>query len=143
MASHWADEHGMAFNIAKCGYLITHSASKLPVAIRPSLSLKQPSIPLVKSYKYLVVQFSNKGIDFLAQGYLLCHRVERVLRAMRWFSNTWCPRIRYNIMKSIVLPTLEYSLPLLYAQVLRDRNAPSWQLLNTADYNCLQWIAGG
>jgi len=76
MASHWADEHGMAFNIAKCGYLITHSASKLPVAIRPPLLLKQQSLPLVKSYKYLGVRFSNKGIDFLAQGYLLCHRVE-------------------------------------------------------------------
>jgi len=62
---------------------------------------------------------------------------------MRWFSNTWCPRIRYNIMKSILLPTLEYSLPLLYAQVLRDLKAPSWQLLNIAYNYCLQWIAGG
>ena len=34
-ASRWADGHGMAFNIAKCGYLITHSASKfhLPFAL--------------------------------------------------------------------------------------------------------------
>jgi len=58
----------MAFNIAKCGYLITHSASKLPVAIRTPLLLKQQSIPLVKSYKYLGVQFSTQGVDFLAQG---------------------------------------------------------------------------
>jgi len=143
MASHWADEHGMALNRAQYGYLVTHSASQLPVLIRPPLLLKQQSIPLVKSYMYLGHHFSTKGIDFLAQGYLLCHPVKPLLGAMRWFSNTWCPKIRYHIMKSILLPTLEYSLPLMYAQFLQDRKAPSWQLLNTAYNTYLQWIAGG
>ena len=33
-------------------------------------------------------------------------------------------------------------MPLLYAQLVRDRKVPSWQLLNTAYNNCQQWIAG-
>jgi len=69
--------------------------------------------------------------------------VERQLGAMRWFSNTWSPRIRLNIMKSILLPTLEYSLPLLFAQAQRSPRSPFWKQLNTAYNNCLKWIAGG
>ena len=142
-ASRWADQHGIAFNIAKCGYLITHSASKVPSIIRPSLLLNSQSIPLVQSYKYLGVMFSRLGIDFDAQGTMLAQRVERLLGGMRWFSNLWCPRIRFNIMKSILLPTLEYSLPLLFAQFQRDPKSPSWKQLNTSYNTCLKWIAGG
>ena len=142
-ASRWADQHGMAFNIGKCGYLITHSASKVPSIIRPSLLLNSQSIPLVESYKYLGVMFSRLGIDFNTQGNMLAQRAERALGGIRWFSNLWCPRIRFNIMKSILLPTLEYSLPLLFAQFQRDPKSPSWKQLNTSYNTCLKWIAGG
>ena len=86
-ASNWADQHGMTFNIPKCGYLITHSASKIPSIVRPPLFLDSQPIPVVESYKYLGVMFSTLGIDFLAQGTMLAQRVERQLGAMRWFSN--------------------------------------------------------
>ena len=142
-ASQWADGHGMAFNLAKCGYLITHSASKIPLPIRPPLLLNKQAIPFVQSYKYLGVMFSGVGIDFVAQGDMLAQRVEKQLGAMSWFSNLWCPRIRLNIMKSILLPTLEYSLPLLFAQFQRNSKSHSWKQLNTAYNNCLKWIAGG
>ena len=140
MASRWADAHGMSFNIAKCGYLRTHTAARTPMP--PNILLDKQPIPLVNSYKYLGVMFSSKGIDFEVQSTLLCERVERQLGAMRWFSSTWCPRIRFNILKSILLPTLEYSLPLLYAHFLQDSKAPSWKTMTTAYNNCLQWIAG-
>jgi len=65
-ASRWADGHGMAFNIAKCGYLITHSASKVPIAIRPPLLLNTKEIPMLQSYKYLGVRFPSIGMDFVA-----------------------------------------------------------------------------
>jgi len=133
----------MAFNIAKCGYLITHSASKAPPAIRPSLQLHNLSIPFVQFYKYLGVTFCSLGIDFVVQENILGDRVERQLGAMRWFSNTWSPRIRLNIMKSILLPTLEYSLPLLFAQAQRSPRSPFWKQPNTTYNNCLKWIAGG
>jgi len=67
-ASRWADQHGMAFNIAKCGYLITHTASKAPPAIRPSLQLHNLFIPFVQSYKYLGVTFSSLGSDLVVHG---------------------------------------------------------------------------
>ena len=142
-ASNWADQHGMTFNIPKCGYLITHSASKIPSIVRPPLFLDSQPIPVVQSYKYLGVMFSTLGIDFLAQGTMLAQRVERQLGAMRWFSNLWCPKIRFNIMKSILLPTLEYSLPLLFAEFQRHPNSSSWKQLNTSYDNCLKWITGG
>jgi len=132
----------MAFNIAKCGYLITHSASQVPIAIHPHLPLNKKEIPIVQSYKYLGVLFSSIGIDFVAQGDMLARRVERQLGAISWFSNLWCPRIRFNIMKSIPLPTLEYSLPLLFAQSQRDPKSASLKELNTAYNNCLKWITG-
>lgn len=72
----------MAFNIEKYGYLITHSASKVPIAIRPPLLLNDKAIPMVQSYKYLGVLFSSVGIDFLAQGDMLAQRVERQLGAI-------------------------------------------------------------
>ena len=112
----WSVEHGMSFNIAKCGYLITYLASKALVAIRPTLLLDSQSIPIVQSYKYLGVMFSSFGIDHLAQEEMLSQQAERHLGAILWFSNTWSPRIRLNIMKSILLPTLEYSVPLIYPQ---------------------------
>ena len=126
-ASNWADRHGMSFNILKCGYLLSHSASKIPLAICPSLRLNQESIPHVQSYKYLGVMFYRQGIDFIAQSNMLTERVERQLGALRWFSNLWCPRIQLNIMKSILFPTLEYSLPLLFAQFQRDPKSLSWK----------------
>jgi len=142
-ASHLADQHGMAFKFAKCGYLITHTASKAPPAIRPSLQLHNLSIPFVQSYKYLGVTLSSLGINFVVQGNILRDRVARQLGAMRWFSNIWSPRIRLNIMKSILLPTLEYSLPLLFVQAQRSPRSRFWNQLNTAYNNCLKWIVGG
>jgi len=86
-ASRWAHGHGIPFNIAKCGYLITHSASQVPIAIRPPLLLNKKEIPMVQSYKYLGVLFSSIGIDFVAQGDMLARRGERHLGAISRFSN--------------------------------------------------------
>ena len=141
MSSRWADQHGISFNIPKCGYLRAHTAATTPLP--PAIRLHNQDIPLVTSYKYLGVIFSSKGIDFDAQSKLLCERVERQLGAIRWFSSTWCPQIRYNILKSLLLPTLEYSLPLLYGKFIQDRKSTCWKTLNTAYNNCLLWIAGG
>jgi len=62
---------------------------------------------------------------------------------MRWYSVTWAPRIRLNIFKSILLPTLEYSLPLLYPNYQRNRKAQECIIHTNAYNNCLTWIAGG
>ena len=133
----------MTFNIPKCGYPLSHSASKVLLAIRPSLRLNQDSIPHVQSYRYLGVIFHCQGIDFIAQSNMLTERVARRLGALHWFSNLWCSRIWLNIMKSIMFPTLEYWLPLLLAQFHRYPKSPGWKQLNTAYNNCLKWITRG
>jgi len=140
-AFNWADKHGMSFNIPKCGYLLTHTAPKSMDP--PVLVLNNQPIPFVDSYRYLGVMFSSTGIDFLAQGNLLSLRVENLLSAMRWYSTTWSPRIRLNLFKTVILPSLEYSVPLLYAQLLRNRKSESWIAINNTYNNCLTWIAGG
>jgi len=101
-ASSWADKHGMSFNIPKCGYMVTNQPirSYLP----HMLTLANQHIPFVTCYKYLGVMFQSKGIDILEQGNLLSQRVASCLTAMRWFSDTWAPRIRLNIFICILLP---------------------------------------
>lgn len=47
-----------------------------------------------------------------------------------------------QIMKSILLPTLKYSLSLLFSQSQRDPKSPSWKHLNLAYNNCLKQITG-
>jgi len=136
MAARWADQHGMAFNIGKCGYLRTHTAARTPMP--HSILLNNQPIPSVSTYKYLGVMFHSKGINFEAQSTVLCERVGRQLGALRLYSSSWCPRIRFNILKSILLPTLEYSLPLLYGHFLKDRKSKAWVTMNTAYNNCLQ-----
>ena len=127
---------------SKCGYLITHSPLKAPAAIWPSLQLNGELIPVVRSYKNLGVMFPTFGIDFQVQGKMLAQKVDRHLAAMRWFSTRWSPRIRLNLMKSILLFTLEYSLLLIYHQFVRNHNTSGWKILSTAYNNCLKWIAG-
>ena len=140
-ASYWADKRGMSFNIPKCGYLLTHTAPKsmhLPVLV-----LNNQPITFVQSYRYVGVMFSSKGMNFPVQGNLLSLRVENLLSAMRWNCNTWCPRLRFNLFQRIILPSLEYSVPLLYANFLRNRKSTSWIAINNTYTNCLTWIAGG
>jgi len=131
----------MSFNIPKCGYIITNQAVSQPCPY--FLTLNGQFIPSVASYRYLEVLFKSTGIDFHDQGNLLSQRVERTLATMYWFSDTWAPRIRYNIFKRILLPTLEYSVPVLYANYLRNRKCDGWKSINTSYNNCITWIAGG
>jgi len=131
----------MFFNIPKCGYMVTNQPIR--TYILHTLTHNNYPIPHVTSYKYLGLTFACKGIDFVNQGILLCQRVESCLAGMLWFSDTGAPRIRLIIFKSILLPTLEYSLPLLYANYKRYRKAQQWITLTNANNNCLTWIAGG
>jgi len=79
-ASHWADSHGISFNIPICGYIITNPA----VSTHPpyTLTLYNQFIALVISYRYLGVLFESTGIDFHKQENLLCQHVDRSLAAM-------------------------------------------------------------
>jgi len=140
-ASSWADKHAISSNIPKCGYMVTNQP--LRTYLPHMLTLNNHPIPHVTSYQYLGVTFASKGIDFVKQGILLCERVESCLAGMRSFSDTWALRIRLNIFKSILLPTLKYSLPLLYANYKRNRKAQEWITLTNTYNNCLTWIAGG
>jgi len=134
-ASSWADLHGMAFNIPKCGYMVT--SQPIRTYLPYTLTLNNHPIPHVTSYKYLAVMFQRKGLDFLEQANVLSQRVTSCLAAMRCYSDTWAPRIRLNIFKSILLPILEYSLPLLYANYKRNRKTQEWITLTNAYNNCL------
>jgi hypothetical protein len=131
----------MSFNISKCGYLYTGTKSTVPC--NTQLLLNNQAIPKVTGYKYLGVLFGEKGIDYLEQGKLLSNRVNKLRGAISWHSDTWPPRIRYNIFKTILTPTLEYSLPLMYAYHLDHQKTPAWQLLKDSYYSCINWIAGG
>jgi len=69
-ASSWADLHGMAFNIPKCGYMVTNQP--LHTYLPHMLTLNNHPIPHVTSYQYLRVMFQPKGLDFPEQANLLC-----------------------------------------------------------------------
>jgi len=140
-ASSWADANGMSFNILKCGHLITGTPAD-NTTYSP-ISLNQQPIPHVISYKYLGVIIAEHGIDFLNQAEMLSTRMMKKINAMKWVSDTWAPRIRFNIFKVILSPTLEYSLSLLYAHHLHNLRHPSWKILERAYHAGIKWIAGG
>ena len=81
---------------------------------------------------------SRTGVDYSVQAQLLNSRVQKQINAMRWVSDTCCLRIRYNIFKAILSPTFEYSLPILFAEYLRNRNSPSWKILHTTYYDSIK-----
>ena len=140
-ADHWSQQHSMVFNIRKYGPLIaTNRILNIP---NSCLYLQDKPIPQVHSYKYLGVIISRNGVDYSAQAELLNSRVQKQINVMRLVSDTWCPRIRYNIFKVILSPTLEYSVPILFAEYLRNRNSTSWKILHATYYDSIKWIAGG
>ena len=140
-ADNWSHHHSMVFNIRKCGHLIsTNRNLDIPNSF---LYLQDTPIPQVHSYKYLGVIISRSGVNYSALAQLLNSPVQKQINAMRWVSDTWCPRIRYNIFKVILSPTLEYLLPILCAEYLRNENSPSWKVLYASYYDSIRWIAGG
>ena len=140
-ADNWSHQHSMLFNIRKCGHLIsTDQNLNIPHSF---LYLQNTPIPQVHSYKYLGVIISRTGVDYSSQAQLLKSRVQKHINAMTWVSDTWSPLIRYNIFKVIISPILEYSLSILFAEYLRNRNSPSWKILHATYYDSIKWIAGG
>jgi len=141
IATSWADTHSMRFNIRKCGLLVSRRQA-VNGMISP-LFLHNLPIPQVQSYKYLGVIISRTGVNYSAQAEMLSSRVQKQINAMMWVSDTWCPRIWYNIFKVILSPTLEYSLPLIYAEHLGNRQSPCLKILMAGYYDSVKWIAGG
>jgi len=140
-AQSWASNHGMSFNISKCGHL--HTGTRTTSTTSSYLHLGNKQIPKVDKYKYLGVMFERRGIDYAEQANILSTRVRKLRGAISWNSDTWPPRIRYNIFKAIITPTMEYSLPLIYAHYLDHKKMEGWATLRQAYNDSINWIAGG
>src|SRR5207237_9426708 len=91
----------------------------------------------------LAVPFEKKRIDTTQQANILAALVHKLRGAISWNSDTWPPRIRYNIFKAIITPTMEFSLPLIYARYLHHRKMEAWATLRMAYNDSINWIAGG
>ena len=141
VATNWAVNYSIIFNIQKSGHLLPQNV--VSSTSTSHLYLHDQQIPLVFSYKYLRVIFARTGVDYSAQAALLGSRITKLINAMMSVSDTWYPCIRLNIFKVILSPMLEYSLPLIFPEHLRNRPSVSWKILHTAYYNSIKWIAGG
>lgn len=105
-AERWAKDHGMIFNVKKCG--VVSSIRDL------DLQLQGERLSQVDSYKYLGLPFTSRGIDFVSWLNNKVAQQESSLRYMMVKGVTWHPLIRLTLYKSFVRPLLDYAGPLLH-----------------------------
>ena len=139
LADMWAIEHRMAFNVSKCGHLYCGTPGYAEK--QPSLTISQQPIPLVRSYKYLGMPVARFGIQFDEHAMDLANRAIKLRNGISWQSDLWSPRIRYNIFRSIILPTMQYGLPLHFAHHKRNKTYLGWKTLASAYKAGIGWIA--
>ena len=140
IANSWADQHLMSFNVTKCGHLYCGTPGYAQK--QPLLTIAQQPIPLVTSYKYLGIPVGRFGIQFDEHATQLATKATKLQKEISWQSHTWSPRTRYNIFRSIMLPTMQYALPLHVAHFKRSKSYAGWKVLETAYKSGIGWIAG-
>ena len=138
-AKRWATEHLMAFNVSKCGHLYCGTPGYAQK--QPPLTIADEPIPLVASYKYLGMPIGRFGIQFDNHAIQLATKTTNLQKGISWQSDSWSPRTRYNIFRSIMLPTMQYGLPLHFAHYKRSKSYPGWKTLETAYKSAIGWIA--
>ena len=106
VAERWANDHGMIYNVSKCGILSIHG---VPV----QLTLHGLSIPIVHSYKYLGFPMTSKGIDFCQHLKNLAESSNRFLDFIQFDGHEWSPGVRWAIYRTFIRPQMEYGAPLL------------------------------
>lgn len=103
----WAAVNNMIVSTTKSAVI-----SALP---QVALSINGSHLPLVKTYKYLGIEFDQTGIAWNAYLDRCQQRAASTLQFCKALSDDWRPSIRVTIAKTFILPLLEYGFPLLYA----------------------------
>ncbi|CAO3670488.1 unnamed protein product [Umbelopsis ramanniana] len=104
----WSIHNGININTRKSGVIINRITTPL------LLSLYNEPLPLVHSYDYLGMPFTNTGIDFLGHVSNTTRKTQQLFFSSSRHSRGWSPYIRLTIFKTFYRPTYEYGFPLLY-----------------------------
>jgi uncharacterized surface protein with fasciclin (FAS1) repeats len=97
LCTSYALNYSMTWNLSKCAVLGTDSL----------LSLSGQIIPTAKSYKYLGMIHTRKGVDWLSTIMAAITKQNRLLSSIS--DNPWPARVRLVIYRTFVRPLTDYS----------------------------------
>lgn len=135
----WLSQQGMSVNVSKCG-AFSHPSLSLSTFFIDNLV-----IPSVSEYSYLGFPFSFTGILFGRLCEEGCAKIESQLRYLYRFGASWPAPVRRNIYKTLLLPSLNYQLPLVYfSHGLEDglSSQAANPRLGSMHQSAMEWIIG-
>jgi hypothetical protein len=144
IASQWANDNGMVFNVSKCGILS-------PTVGKKPLYLNGEEIQQVSEYKYLGFLVKCDGIDFNKHVEVKVESCRSFLKFLQIQCSEWSPYTRFIIYNTFLRPKLEYGAPLVssFASTNLDEiqklqnDAVAWIFnSNTRRLNVLNGILG-
>jgi Reverse transcriptase (RNA-dependent DNA polymerase) len=134
IAERWAKDHGMVYNITKCGVLCLRPDTSV------QLTLDGNPIPLVESYQYLGFPVTRKGIDFQRHLTDLVTVTDRFLTSLEIEGTEWPPSVRWSIYRTFVRPQMEYGAPLVKAFSDMRQKPKFFEPLQSLQNRAFAWI---
>lgn len=137
VASRWAVNNGMMYNVLKCGVIAASDADT------PHLLLCGQPVPYVQTYKYLGFPVTANGIDFCLHLRTQTNSAALFLKFVQAQCSEWSMYTRHVIYMTFLRPKLEYGAPLTYTFC---KHAKSMQLLvplAKLQTEVLAWVLNG
>jgi len=134
IAERWARDHGMTYNISKCGVLC------IQPGLAVQLTLNDKPIPVVDTYTYLGFPMTSNGINFLQYITNIAESTQSYLKLLEFEGQEWSPSIRWAIYCTFVRPQMEYGAPLIMAYVQKRSDVSLLDILQKQQNRALNWV---
>jgi hypothetical protein len=140
----FSKENNQKPGIKKCGIIIPSNTTQEDIEELHHISLCDDLIPVVKSYVYLGVEFTEHGINLRMFFDRNLKKAKNVLLRLQDIGSHWTIFERLVMFKAFSLSCVMYAAPLLYLQYLASQKSDVFTVLIN-DINDLitlacQWI---
>src|SRR5205814_5473076 len=132
IASDWARDNGMKYNVSKCAVVQSSTSS--------SFFLSGEQIPVASEYKYLGFPVTCHGIDFVQHVKTQVSSATSFLKFVQVQCSEWNPYTRYVIYNTFLRPKLEYGAPLTYEFQLFEKSKSLLQPVQKLQDEVVAWI---
>lgn len=133
-------------NNKKCGIIYPPDTPSEIIEKLKSLRLYHETIPIVNQYKYLGMEFNNKGMDLQAFFQRSLKKANDILQYVITIGSSWNMYERLVVYKTFVLPIPMYGAPCLQLQLLVQPNNSTLNSieseLNELTNSAGRWIVG-
>jgi hypothetical protein len=136
----WSQNHGMKYNVKKCGILAaSHDIETLQ---QQPLLLQSEPVGIVQSYQYLGFPMTIRGLDYQRHMQTQHDAVINFLKFVQFSSIGWSPQIRWVVFRTFIRPKMEYGAPLIHAFSNVKTDKQFYNMLVDAQRECLAWVLG-